>query len=103
VENEYKEGSFSTGNLACLLSQKLGVDYDLVCRLFYYTEGIKLENYVLIKRIEKARYLVRHTSFSLTDIASKVGYSRVCHLSRDFKAITGMSPSYFRKLQTLVE
>jgi AraC family transcriptional regulator len=103
VENECIDGPFSTNNLAGLLPQKLGVDYTLVSRLFYCTEGIKLENYVLNKRIEKARYLVRHTSCSLTDIASKVGYSRVDQLSRDFKTITGMSPSYFRELQAFVE
>ncbi|MDO1451277.1 AraC family transcriptional regulator [Rhodocytophaga aerolata] len=99
VENDWVDGSSATGNLACLLPQKLGVDYVLVSRLFYDTEAIKLENYLLAKRIEKARYLVRHTNCSLTEIASKVGYSRVTHLSRDFKAITGMTPSYFKKLQ----
>jgi AraC-like DNA-binding protein len=103
VENECIDGSYSTGNLACLLPQMLGVDYVLISRLFYFTEGIKLENYVLDKRIEKVRYLLRYTSCSLTDIASKLGYRRVDHLSKDFKAITGMSPSYFRELQAFVE
>ncbi len=103
VENECIDRSYATGNLACLFSEKLGLDYVSINTLFYNTEGIKLEKYVLDKRIEKVQYLLRYTSCSLTDIAGKLGYRRVYHLSRDFKAITGMSPSYFRELQALVK
>jgi AraC-like DNA-binding protein len=103
VESELTHGEGDINNLAYLLTQKLGSPYDSVSVLFYYTEGVRLEKYALAKRMEKAQYLLRHTNVSLKEVAAKLGYSHVRHLSAAFKSSTGMSPSQYRELKAWIE
>ena len=89
-------------NFASLISDTLHMDYDTVSSLFSHTAGIKLEQYIIGKRIEKVQELLKYSQLTLTDIAFQLGYSSVHHLSNQFKKITGMSPSHFKELQATV-
>ena len=82
-----------------LLSEKLNKDYSALSNLFSQVEGITIEKYIINQKIEKAKELLVYDELNLSEIAFKLGYSSVAHLSAQFKKITGLSPSNFKKLQ----
>lgn len=81
------------------LAQQLGYDYTYLSRLFSEVEGITIEQYFISQRIERAKELLIYDELSLTEIADKLYYSSVAHLSSQFKKITGMTPSQFKNLR----
>lgn len=85
--------------MSSLLSKKLGMDYHYLSTLFSSVEGVTIEKYVILQRIEKVKELLRYDEKSLGDIAWELGYSSVQHLSQQFKKITGLTPSAFKKLR----
>lgn len=103
VESQLTDSESHTKSFASSVTESLQMDYDTISTLFSTTEGIKLEQYIISKRIEKVQEMLKFTHFSLTDIAFQLGYSSVHHLSNQFKKITGMSPSTFRELQAGIE
>ena len=80
-----------------LLSEQMGMDYTHLSSLFSSVEGITLEKYVILQRIEKVKELLLYDELSLNEIAYELGYSSVQHLSGQFKNITGMNPTQFKK------
>lgn len=80
------------------ISGKLYKDYDVVSSSFSACEGITLEKYILGKRIEKVKELLIYSRQSISDIAFNLNYSSVAHLSKQFKAITGLNLSHFRQI-----
>ncbi len=74
-------------------------DYALLSKLFSEVEGITIEKYVILQKIEKVKELMIYDELPLTEIAFRLGYSSVAHLSAQFKKITGFNPSDFRKLK----
>jgi AraC-like DNA-binding protein len=85
--------------LSAILSEKLGLDYHYLTTLFSSVEGITIEKYTILQRIEKVKELMMYNEMSLSDIAFNMGYSSVQHLSQQFKKITGLTPSRFRELK----
>jgi AraC family transcriptional regulator len=85
-------------NFSRWLPEVLNMEYGAMSTLFSTTEGITLEKYIIEKRIERVRELLLHTQLTLADIAEELGYSSVAHLSNQFKGVTGLTPSAFRKL-----
>ena len=85
---------------AKLLSEKLHMNYDSISELFTELEGITLEKYIITKRLEKVKELLVYTEFSLTEIAHITGFSSINHLSRQFKELTGFSPSHFKEVRS---
>ena len=83
-----------------LLSERLHLNYDSISELFSELEGITLEKYIIIRRLEKVKELVVYTDFSLTEIAYMTGFSSINHLSRQFKELTGLSPSHFKAVKS---
>ena len=81
-----------------LLSEKLHMNYDSISEVFTKIEGITLEKYIITKRLEKVKELLVYTDFTLTEIAYITGFSSINHLSRQFKELTGFSPSHFKTL-----
>lgn len=81
------------------LQSKLGVDYGYLSSLFSQIEGITLEKYLILQRIERAKELLAYEEMSLTQIADALDYSSVAHLSGQFKKVTGLSPSHFKKMK----
>ena len=82
-----------------LLSERLHLNYDSISELFSELEGITLEKYIITKRLEKVKELLVYTKFSLTEIAYITGFSSINHLSRQFKELTGLSPSHFKAVK----
>jgi AraC-like DNA-binding protein len=86
-------------NFSGYLSQKLNRDYTYLSNLFSETEAITIERFLLIHKIEKIKELIIYDELSFTDIAFKLNYNSVGHLSNQFKKITGLTPSFFRSLK----
>ena len=81
-----------------ILSQKLHKDYSYLSALFSDVESITIEKYIINQKIEKVKELLVYDELNLSEIAYKLGYSSVAHLSAQFKKVTGLTPSYFKKL-----
>jgi AraC-like DNA-binding protein len=82
-----------------LLSDTLHYDYHYLSRLFSSVEGLTLEQYIIRQKIEKVKEWLVYDELSLNEIAWKLGYSSTAHLSSQFKKITGLTTSHFRKLK----
>lgn len=86
-------------NLSDYLSEKLGYDYTYLANLFSEVKGVTIEKFYLTHRIERVKELIVYDELSLTEIAYRMHYSSVAHLSHQFKKITGLTPSHFKKLK----
>ena len=91
---ESPETKFST-----YLSKKMGYDYTYLANLFSETEGITIEYFIQHHKIERVKELIIYDELNMSEIAAKLHYSSVAHLSNQFKKITGLTPSYFKKLK----
>ena len=80
------------------LSKELGLDYHYLSTLFSSVENVTIEQFIILQRIERAKELLKYGELTLSEIAYKLGYSSVQHLSNQFKAITGFTPTRFRSL-----
>ncbi len=85
---------------ATILTETLGIPYQTIKAHFVYAEGMTLEKYIIHQRLEKAKEFLAHTDFTFTEIAYILGFSSLQHLSNQFKEITGLSPSHFKKAKT---
>ena len=83
-----------------LLSETLHMNYDSISELFTELEGVTLEKYIITRRLEKVKELLVYTEFTLTEIAYITGFSSINHLSRQFKELTGFSPSHFKEVRS---
>jgi len=88
----------SNKKISVLLAEKLGMDYHAISTLFSSIEGVTIERYVILQRIERVKELLIYDEGSLNDIADTLGYSSVQHLSQQFKKITGLTPSQFKQM-----
>ncbi|MFD2146195.1 helix-turn-helix domain-containing protein [Mucilaginibacter antarcticus] len=86
-------------NFSDYLSEKLNYDYTYMANLFSEVVGINIEHYVIMHKIERVKELLVYDELSLTEIADKLHYSSVAHLSNQFKKITGLTPSHFKKFK----
>ena len=87
-------------NFSDYLSKKLNHDYTYLANMFSETQGITIEHFIISHKIEKVKELIIYDELNLTQIADKLHYSGVAHLSSQFKKITGLTPSYFKKLKS---
>ncbi|MFT3932754.1 MAG: AraC family transcriptional regulator [Chitinophagaceae bacterium] len=83
-------------NLSSLLATKLHKDYSYLSHLFSDVEGITIEKYAILQKIEKIKELLAYDELSLSEIAFQLGYSSTAHLSAQFKKVTGLTPSHFK-------
>jgi YesN/AraC family two-component response regulator len=86
-------------NLSDYLSWKLFHNYTYLSNLFTEVKGTTIEKYYLSHRIEKVKELLVYDELNLTEIAYKLHYSSVAHLSNQFKKMTGLTPSHFKGLK----
>jgi AraC-like DNA-binding protein len=84
-------------NWSDILSDRLNYEYNYLSNLFSSVEGITLEQYIIRQKIERVKELLFYDEFTLSEIAHKLGYSSVAHLSAQFKKITGFTPSDLKK------
>lgn len=85
--------------LSVIISGKLKLEYHYLATLFSSIEGITIEKYVILQRVEKVKELLMYDELSLSEIADKLGYSSVQHLSQQFKKVTGLTASHFKTLK----
>ena len=85
--------------LSKYLSEQLNKEYSNISKIFSQTENITLEQYFILQKIEKVKELLIYRELTLSQIADKLGYKTVQHLSQQFKKITGFSPSQFQELK----
>lgn len=93
----YEQDDLKHLNFSTYLSERLLHDYAYLSRLFSSVEGITLERYIVKQKIEKVKELLFYNELTLSEIAHRLHYSSVAHLSAQFKKETGMSPSTFKK------
>jgi len=86
-------------NYSVYISEKLGLNYTYLANLFAEVKGTTIEHFIIIHKIEKVKELIIYDELSLTEMASLMQYSSVAHLSKQFKKITGLTPSHFRQLK----
>ncbi|MET7001419.1 AraC family transcriptional regulator [Chitinophaga defluvii] len=86
-------------NFSTLLSSKLLKDYHYLSNLFSEMEDTTIEQYIIQQKIERVKELLAYDELTLSEIAYKLGYSSVAHLSGQFKKVTGLTPSKFKQLK----
>lgn len=84
-------------NWSNVLSEELHYEYNYLSNLFSGVEGITLEQYIIRQKIEKVKEQLFYDELSLSEIADRLGYSSVAHLSAQFKKVTGFTPSEMKK------
>lgn len=82
--------------LSVYLSETLGVDYTTLSRVFSAAEGRTIERYYILQKIEYVKELIDYGGKTLSEIAHITGYSSVAHLSRQFKEVTGLTPTSYK-------
>ena len=86
-------------NLSDFISEKLNHNYTYLANLFSEVKGTTIEQFYLTHKIEKVKELLVYDELNLTEIADKMHYSSVAHLSNQFKKMTGLTPSHFKNLK----
>jgi AraC-like DNA-binding protein len=94
----YAEEPLET-NFSDFLSNRLNHDYTYLANLFSETQGITIEHFLILHKIERVKELLIYDELNITEIAWKLHYSSVAHLSNQFKKMTGLTPSFFKKLK----
>jgi AraC-like DNA-binding protein len=86
-------------NFSNFLSEKLNYDYTYMANLFSEVQGTTIEQFIISHKIERIKELIIYDELNITEIAWKMNYSSVAHLSNQFKKVTGLSPSHFKQLK----
>src|SRR5436190_2420504 len=86
-------------NYSDYISQKLDYDYTYLSNLFSEVKGITIQQFIIIHKIERAKELLLYGELNLTEISYKLHYSSVAHLSNQFKKVTGLTPSDYKKIK----
>lgn len=81
------------------LSEKFHQDYSALSKLFSEVQGVTIEQYVITQKIEKVKELLVYDELSLSEIAHQLHYSSVSHLSKQFKKVTGLTPTHFKQVK----
>lgn len=99
VEMVHYSDDFPTIKNSDYISEKLHHDYTYLANLFSEATGITIEHYIIAHKIERVKELLLYDELNLTEISYKLNYSSVAHLSNQFKKVTGLTPSYFKKIK----
>ena len=86
-------------NFSDFLSEKLSHDYTYMSNLFSEVQGSTIEQFIIAHKVERIKELIIYNELNMTEIAWKMNYSSVAHLSNQFKKVTGLSPSHFKQLK----
>ena len=85
-------------SISAALSKELNKEYSYISRLFSAVEGITIEQYFILLKIEKVKEWLVYDELNLSEISYRLGYSSVAHLSAQFKKVTGLTPTHFKKM-----
>jgi AraC-like DNA-binding protein len=81
------------------ISERLGYDYTYLSNIFSEVKGVTIQQFIIVNKIERVKELILYDELNLTEIAFKLHYSSVAHLSNQFKKVTGLSPSFFKQMK----
>lgn len=99
IEMIHSDDDLPKINFSLYISQQLNCDYSYLSNLFSKLEETTLEHFILLHKIERVKKIILYDELNLTEIAWKLNYSSVAHLSTQFKKITGLTPSLFKSLE----
>ncbi|HLV15342.1 MAG TPA: AraC family transcriptional regulator [Xanthomarina sp.] len=85
-------------NYSNYISEKLDYDYTYLSNLFSEVKGVTIQHFIIKHKIERAKELILYDELNLTEIAYKLHYSSVAHLSNQFKKVTGQRPTFYKKI-----
>lgn len=97
----HQKQDLNNRNYSNYLSEKLHTDYNYLSSLFSSMESITIEKYIILQKIERIKELLIYNEFTLEQISDQMGYSSAQYLSNQFKKITGLTPSQFRKVHDI--
>ena len=83
-------------NFSDLLSKELGHSYNYLANIFSEEQDITIEQYIIALKIERTKEMILLDEDSISEIAYKLNYCSVAHLSSQFKKVTGLTPSQFK-------
>lgn len=86
-------------NYSDYISEKLGFDYTYLANTFSEVQGITIQQFIIIHKIERVKKLLIYDELSLAKISYKLHYSSAAHLSNQFKKITGLTPTFYKQLK----
>jgi len=86
-------------NYSDYISEKLGYNYTYLANTFSEVRGVTIQQFIILHKIERIKELILYDELNLTEISYKLNYSSPAHLSNQFKKVTGMTPSFYRKLK----
>ncbi len=99
VEIVHHSEELPKSNFSDFIAKKLDYDYTYLANLFSEVQGTTIEQYIIAHKIERIKNLIVYGEMNITEIANKLNYSSVAHLSSQFKKVTGLTPSHFKQLK----
>ncbi len=99
IEMVHHSNELIKTNFSNFLSEKLNHDYTYLSNLFSEIQGTTIEQFIIAHKTERIKELIIYGELNITEIAWKMNYSSVAHLSNQFKKMTGLSPSHFKKMK----
>lgn len=86
-------------NFSDYIAEKLNYDYTYLSNIFSEVQGITIQQFIIIHKIERVKELMLYDEMNLSEISHKLHYSSVAHLSNQFKKVTGLSPSFYKEMK----
>lgn len=94
----YNKGRKEDEKFSDYIARNLKLDYNYLSNIFSSMEGVTIEKFIILQKIEKVKELIVYDDLSLSEIAFELDYSSTAHLSSQFKAVTGLTPSQFKQI-----
>jgi AraC-like DNA-binding protein len=85
-------------NISTFIAEKTHLDYHLLSDLFSRTKGVTIEHFIILHKVERIKELIMYDDLNLSEIADKMHYSSLAHMSKQFKQITGLTPTFFKNM-----
>ncbi|WP_158856257.1 helix-turn-helix domain-containing protein [Lunatibacter salilacus] len=101
IKMVYYHEELPKSNYSDYISEKLGYDYTYLSNIFSEVKGITIQQFIIIHKIERVKDMLLYDELNLTEIAYRLSYSSVSHLSNQFKKITGLTPSYYKRVREI--
>ena len=99
IEMIYYSEEIPKVNYSDYISERLQYDYNYLSNVFSEVKGITIRHFIIYHKIEKVKELLLYNELNLSEISYKLHYSSVSHLSNQFKKVTGLAPSFFKRLK----
>jgi len=98
VEKIHYTEEFQSMNFSTFLAEKMHQDYHKLAEIFSKTKGVTIEHFMILHKVERIKELIMYDELNISEISYKMHYSSVAHMSKQFKQITGLTPSFFKSL-----